>query len=70
GVIFVGDISNKIKYLRLSVYNLVDLVKLIKLYENVFEMKPFQYPSHEYLKKILKDEKIPFLWLPNMKKRL
>ncbi|MGZ7068898.1 MAG: hypothetical protein ACXVHT_11380 [Methanobacterium sp.] len=57
----MGDISNKIKYLRLSVYNLVDLVKLIKLYENVFEMKPFQYPSHEYLKKILKNENTIFV---------
>ena len=51
-------IFNKIEYLRLSVNNLEEFVKLIKLYENVFEMEPFPYPSHGYLEKILKNENI------------
>jgi len=49
-------ISDKTDYLRLNVNNLEEFVKLIKLYENVFEMEPFQYPSYDYLKKILKNE--------------
>ncbi len=51
----------KVEYLRLNVDNLEELVKLIKLYENVFEMDPFQYPSFEYLEKILKKENIIFV---------
>jgi len=57
----VDDTSNKIEYLQLSINNMEELVKLIKLYENVFEMKPFQYPSHDYLKKILKNENTIFV---------
>jgi ribosomal protein S18 acetylase RimI-like enzyme len=57
----VDNISNKIEYLQLSVNNLEELVKLIKLYENVFEMEPFQYPSHDYLEKILKNENTLFV---------
>ena len=49
-------ITIKIEYLQLKVNNLNDFIKLIKLYENVFEMEPFTYPSHDYLKKILKNE--------------
>jgi len=48
--------DNKIEYLQLSANNLEELIKLIKLYENVFEMEPFQYPSHDYMEKILKNE--------------
>lgn len=55
----MNDIS-KVKYLKLNVNNLEELVKLIKLYENVFEMEPFQYPSYDYLKKILKNENTIF----------
>ena len=43
-------VTNKIVYLQLDVNNLDELVKLIKLYENVFEMETFKYPSHSYLK--------------------
>ncbi len=50
------DIKKKIEYFRLSVNNLDELVKLIELYENVFEMEPFQYPSFNYLEKLLKNE--------------
>ena len=57
----MDDTSNKIEYLQLSINNMEELVKLIKLYENVFEMKPFQYPSHDYLKKILKNENTIFV---------
>lgn len=57
----MDNISNKIEYLQLSVNNLEELVKLIKLYENVFEMEPFQYPSHDYLEKILKNENTIFV---------
>ena len=55
------DIKNKIKYSRIRANNLDDLVELIKLYENVFEMKQFQYPSSNYLKKILKNENTIFM---------
>ena len=57
----MDDSSKKIEYLPLSVNNLEDLVKLIKLYENVFEMNPFPYPSRDYLKKLLKNDKIIFI---------
>lgn len=57
----MDDSSKKIEYLPLSVNNLEDLVKLIKLYENVFEMNPFPYPSYDYLKKLLKNDKIIFI---------
>jgi len=57
----LDDSSKKIEYLPLSVNNLEDLVKLIKLYENVFEMNPFPYPSYDYLKKLLKNDKIIFI---------
>lgn len=55
------DDYNKIEYLQLSVNNLEELSKLIKLYQNVFEMEPFQYPSHDYLEKILKNENTLFV---------
>ena len=64
----MGENTDKIEYSRLRVDDLEDLIKLIKLYENVFKMKPFQYPSKDYLKKILKNENT-ILWLPNMKKK-
>ena len=54
-------INNKIEYFQLNVNHLDEFVKLIKLYENVFEMEPFEYPSHSYLKKILKNESIIFV---------
>jgi aminoglycoside 3-N-acetyltransferase I len=57
----VNDISNEIQYLQLNVNNLEEIVKLIKLYENVFEMEPFEYPSHDYLEKILKNKNIIFM---------
>ncbi|WP_414469703.1 GNAT family N-acetyltransferase [Methanobacterium sp. ACI-7] len=37
------------------------MVKLIKIYENVFEMEPFQYPSDSYLEKVLKNENTIFV---------
>ncbi|MGF7117694.1 GNAT family N-acetyltransferase [Methanobacterium oryzae] len=57
----MDDISNKVEYLKLSANNLEELIKLIKLYENVFQMEPFQYPSHDYLEKILKNENTIFV---------
>ena len=57
----MNSVINKIEYLQLDVKNLDELVKLIKLYENVFEMETFKYPSHNYLKKILKNENIIFV---------
>lgn len=54
-------VTNKIEYLQLDVNNLDELVKLIRLYENVFEMETFKYPSQSYLKKILKNENTIFL---------
>ena len=57
----MNDIRNEIQYLQLNVNNLEEIVKLIKLYENVFEMEPFEYPSHDYLEKILKNQNIIFM---------
>jgi aminoglycoside 3-N-acetyltransferase I len=57
----MNDISNKIEYLQLKGNNLEEIVKLIKLYENVFEMERFEYPSHDYLKNILKNQNIIFM---------
>ena len=57
----MGENTDKIEYSRLRVDDLEDLIKLIKLYENVFKMKPFQYPSKDYLKKILKNENTIFM---------
>jgi ribosomal protein S18 acetylase RimI-like enzyme len=54
------DIS-KVEYLQLDVNNLEELFKLIKLYENVFKMEPFQYPSNDYLEKTLKNENTIFV---------
>ena len=54
-------VTNKIEYSQLDLNNLGELVKLIKLYENVFEMETFKYPSQSYLKKILKNENTIFL---------
>ena len=51
----MDDVTNKIEYLQLDVNNLDELVKLVKLYDNVFKMEPFEYPSNNYLKKILKN---------------
>jgi aminoglycoside 3-N-acetyltransferase I len=53
--------ANKIKYLHLNVNNLEDILKLIKLYENVFKMETFVYPSHSYLENILKNDNIIFV---------
>ena len=57
----MNDINNKIEYLQLKGNNLEEIVKLIKLYENVFGMERFEYPSHDYLKKILKNQNIIFM---------
>ncbi len=54
-------VTNKIEYSQLDLNNLGELVKLIKLYENVFEIETFKYPSQSYLKKILKNENTIFL---------
>lgn len=61
GVNLLEDAASKITYQRLNVNNLEDFVKLIELYEKVFEMEPFQYPSRGYMEKILKKENIIFL---------
>jgi aminoglycoside 3-N-acetyltransferase I len=50
--------TNKIKYLHLNVNNLEEILKLIKLYENVFKMEPFKYPSDSYLVNMLKNDNI------------
>ncbi len=55
------DVTNKIEYLQLDVDNLDELVKLVKLYDNIFKMGPFEYPSNNYLKRILKNENIIFV---------
>ncbi|QUH22390.1 GNAT family N-acetyltransferase [Methanobacterium alkalithermotolerans] len=52
---------NEIKYLHLNLNNQAELLKLIKLYENVFEMESFPYPSDNYLVKLLKNENIIFV---------
>lgn len=54
-------VTNEVEYLLLDINNLDELVKLLKLYDNVFEMEPFEYPSHSYLKKLLKSENIIFV---------
>ena len=54
-------VTNKIEYSQIDLNNLGELVKLIKLYENVFEMETFKYPSQSYLKKILKNVNTIFL---------
>lgn len=57
----MGDIINDMEYLTLSVNNLEELVKLLKLYEDVFEMEPFKYPSHDYLERLLNNDDIIFV---------
>ena len=57
----MNDIYSEIQYLKLNVNNLEEIVKLLNLYENVFEMEPFEYPSHDYLEKILKNQDIIFM---------
>jgi len=57
----MDDIGNKIEYLHLNPYNNKELFKLIKLYEKVFKMETFQYPSRDYLEKILKNENTIFM---------
>lgn len=54
-------LANKIEYLHLNVNNLEEILKLIKLYENVFKMEPFKYPSHSYLENMLKNDNIIFI---------
>ncbi len=54
-------VINKIEYLQLDVNNQDELIKLIKLYENVFEMEQFDYPSCTYINKLLKNENIIFV---------
>lgn len=41
--------------------DLQKLIELIKLYEDVFEMKDFIIPSHEYLQSLLDNDEISFL---------
>ena len=57
----MDDISNRIEYFQLNENNLDEIIKLLKLYENVFEMEPFEYPTHDYLEKILKNQDIIFM---------
>jgi len=61
GGVEVDDLSKKIEFLRLTVNDLEDLIGLIKLYEHVFEMKQFTYPSPTYLERMLKKENTIFM---------
>ena len=54
-------LANKIEYLHLNVNNLEEILKLIKLYENVFKMESFKYPSQSYLENMLKNDNIIFI---------
>ena len=53
--------ANKVEYLHLNVNNLEVILKLIKLYENVFKMEPLKYPYHSYLENMIKNDNIIFV---------
>ncbi len=53
--------NNKITYFKLNANNQEELIKLIELYETVFEMDPFEYPRINYQKKLLNTDNIIFV---------
>lgn len=55
------DMNNKIMYFKLNANNQEELIKLIELYETVFEMDPFEYPRINYQKKLLNTDNIIFV---------
>lgn len=54
-------VNDQLKYTRLGIGDTEGLLELIKLYETVFEMEPFQYPSRSYLERLLENKNTIFL---------
>lgn len=54
-------VNEELIYMRLGADDVEGLLELIKLYETVFEMEPFEYPSPSYLERTLKNENTIFL---------
>jgi len=55
-------VNDQLKYTRLGIGDTEGLLELIELYETVFEMEPFQYPSRSYLERLLENNKTIFWW--------
>ncbi len=58
----------KIEYKKLEIGDLNRLTELIKVYEEVFEMKNFTLPNAEYLQSLLEKETVIFYVAINDKK--
>lgn len=54
-------VNEELIYVRLGGDDVEGLLELIKLYQTVFEMEPFEYPSRSYLERILKNDNTIFL---------